>query len=62
MLYTIVEFDQKDWMAPYIEFNTERRKEARNDFETDFLKLTNCSVFWQNHGTGEKQDEAAYYD
>ena len=41
----IVEFDQKDWMAPYIEFNTERRKEARNDFEKEFFKLMNNSVF-----------------
>ena len=41
----IVEFDQKDWMASYIQFNTERRKEARNDFEKEFFKLMNNSVF-----------------
>ena len=41
----IVEFDQKDWMAPYIEFNTEQRKHAKNDFEKDFFKLMNHSVF-----------------
>ena len=41
----IVEFDQKDWMAPYIEFNTERRKQARNDFEKELFRLMNNSVF-----------------
>ena len=41
----IAEFDQKDWMAPYIEFNTERREEAGNDFEKEFFKLMNNSVF-----------------
>ena len=41
----IVEFDQKDWMAPYIEFNTEQRKHATNDFEKNLFKLMNNSVF-----------------
>ena len=32
-------------MKPYIEFNTEMRKLAKNDFEKDFFKLANNSVF-----------------
>ena len=41
----VIEFDQEPWMEPYIRMNTEFRKQARNDFETDFYKLMNNSVF-----------------
>ena len=41
----MLEFDQKPWMKDYIDFNTNRRKEANNDFEKDFFKLMNNSVF-----------------
>ena len=30
---------------PYTEFNTEKRKNARNDFEKDIFKLLNNAVF-----------------
>ena len=32
-------------MAPYIDFNTDKRKAARNDFEKDLFKLLNNAVF-----------------
>src|SRR5882757_6329598 len=32
-------------MKPYIDFNTEKRKVAKNDFEKDFFKLMNLSVY-----------------
>jgi len=43
--YKILEFDQKPWLSTYIEKNTEERKYAKNDFEKDFYKLMNNSVF-----------------
>ena len=44
-IHRIIEFNQKAWLKPYIDMNTELRKLARNDFETDLFKLMNNSVF-----------------
>ena len=44
-VHRVLEFDQEPWMEPYIRMNTEFRKQAKNDFETDFFKLMNNSVF-----------------
>ena len=44
-VHRAIEFDQEPWMEPYIRMNTEFRKQAKNDFETDFYKLMNNSVF-----------------
>jgi len=34
-IYRIVSFDQKPWLKPLIDYRTERRKMARNEFESD---------------------------
>ena len=44
-VHRVIEFDQEPWMEPYIRMNTEFRKQSRSDFETDFYKLMNNSVF-----------------
>ena len=44
-IYSAIEFNQMDWMKPYIDFNTKLRIAATNDFKKDFFKLMNNSVF-----------------
>ena len=44
-IHKILEFKQKDWMKPYIDFNTEKRKEANNDADKDYFKSLNNAVY-----------------
>jgi len=40
-----ISFDEKAWSKPYIELNMNLRSKAKNEFEKDFFKLMNNSVF-----------------
>ena len=44
-IHRVLAFKQKPWMQLYIDKNTQLRTQARLDFEKDFFKLMNKTVF-----------------
>ena len=44
-VHRILEFKQSAWMKPYIDFNTQKRKEAINEADKNQFKLLNNAVY-----------------
>ena len=44
-IHNIISFRQSRWLEKYINFNTQKRNQAVNDFEKDFYKLLNNAFY-----------------
>ena len=44
-VHEIISFKQSKWLESYISFNTQKRNQAKNDFEKDFFKLLVNAAF-----------------
>ena len=44
-VHRVIAFRRKCWLQPYIDLNTERRQQAKNDFEKNYYKEMNNSFY-----------------
>ena len=44
-VYNVISFKQSRWLEKFINFNTQKRNQAVNNFEKDFYKLLNNAFY-----------------
>ena len=44
-IHRVIEFKQIPWMEDFIDFNINKRKESKNEFEKGFLKIM-CNALY----------------
>ena len=45
VIHRILQYNQAPWLKSYMDYNTEKRKNASTDFEKDYFKLMNNACF-----------------
>ena len=55
-VHRLISFNQDEWLKPYIEMSNKLRTKAKYEFEKDFLKLMNKSVFGKLWRTKENTE------
>ena len=49
-IHEIISFKQSKWLEKYINFNTQKRNRAKNDFKKDFYNLLNNAIYGKTMG------------
>ena len=44
-IYRILSFKQSNWLKPYVDFNTEKRKQSNNEFNKGLYRLLNNCIY-----------------
>jgi hypothetical protein len=60
-VHRVIRFQQKPWLKAYIDMNTERRKQAKDNVAKDFFKLMNNAIFGKTMEQVRKRRKVEFF-